>query len=260
MRSGTMNDMGQPNPTNDQPSMDDILSSIRRIIERSDTQDAAQRPAPDPAASTAAVPDAAAEVPDEETGAGRPPMSRSDLDDFAEALDARAPGTFDGRESVVDTAAGDVNVTPARANGKYEARFSEDDSRAFAEVASVLSATAGELRSAGQPGPAAAPVMVEVQPDEPPAAGVVDARTESVADARALEPLISSEVSRSVETSFSALSETLKAQAGRDLEAMTEQMLRPMLAEWLDDNLPSMVERLVRAEIERIARGDPRQG
>ena len=32
-------------------------------------------------------------------------------------------------------------------------------------------------------------------------------------------------------------------------------MLRPMLKTWLDVNLPPMVERLVRAEIERISRG-----
>lgn len=251
--------MGQPNPTNDQPSMDDILSSIRRIIERSDTQDAAPPPPAEEPAVHAPVPDPAAEMPGDEKGAGRPPMSRSDLDDFADALDARAPGTFEGRESVIDTASRDVNVTPARVNGKYEARFSEDDSRAFAEVASVLSATAGELRAADQHRPAPPVVTVDAEPDEPPRVSTVDAGAGGVVDTTALEPLISSEVSRSVETSFSALSETLKAQAGRDLEQMTEQMLRPMLAEWLDDNLPSMVERLVRAEIERIARGEPRQ-
>ena len=33
------------------------------------------------------------------------------------------------------------------------------------------------------------------------------------------------------------------------------EMLRPMLKSWLDDNLPAMVERLVRAEIERVSRG-----
>jgi cell pole-organizing protein PopZ len=33
------------------------------------------------------------------------------------------------------------------------------------------------------------------------------------------------------------------------------EMLRPMLKVWLDENLPPLVERLVRAEIERIARG-----
>jgi cell pole-organizing protein PopZ len=32
-------------------------------------------------------------------------------------------------------------------------------------------------------------------------------------------------------------------------------MLRPMLKAWLDDNLPGIVERLVRQEIERMARG-----
>lgn len=37
------------------------------------------------------------------------------------------------------------------------------------------------------------------------------------------------------------------------LEGMVRDMLRPMLAQWLDDNLPAMVEELVKAEIARIA-------
>ncbi|USA39311.1 DUF2497 domain-containing protein [Pelagerythrobacter marinus] len=37
------------------------------------------------------------------------------------------------------------------------------------------------------------------------------------------------------------------------LEGLVRDMLRPMLAEWLDRNLPPMVERLVKAEIARIA-------
>ena len=37
------------------------------------------------------------------------------------------------------------------------------------------------------------------------------------------------------------------------LEGLTRDLLRPMLAEWLDKNLPEMVERLVKAEIARIA-------
>jgi hypothetical protein len=36
---------------------------------------------------------------------------------------------------------------------------------------------------------------------------------------------------------------------------MAEDMLRPMLQDWLDNNLPTLVERLVREEIERVARG-----
>ena len=37
------------------------------------------------------------------------------------------------------------------------------------------------------------------------------------------------------------------------LEGLTRDLLRPMLAEWLDRHLPEMVERLVKAEIARIA-------
>lgn len=37
------------------------------------------------------------------------------------------------------------------------------------------------------------------------------------------------------------------------LEGLVREMLRPMLAEWLDKNLPDMVEKLVAAEIARIA-------
>ena len=36
------------------------------------------------------------------------------------------------------------------------------------------------------------------------------------------------------------------------LEALTRDLLRPALAEWLDKNLPAMVERMVASEIARI--------
>jgi cell pole-organizing protein PopZ len=38
------------------------------------------------------------------------------------------------------------------------------------------------------------------------------------------------------------------------LEEIVKELLRPQLQEWLDDHLPSLVERLVREEIERLAR------
>jgi cell pole-organizing protein PopZ len=37
------------------------------------------------------------------------------------------------------------------------------------------------------------------------------------------------------------------------LEGLTRELLRPMLSEWLDRNLPAMVERMVKDEISRIA-------
>ena len=38
-------------------------------------------------------------------------------------------------------------------------------------------------------------------------------------------------------------------------EAMIRDMLKPMLKDWLDENLPSLVERMVEKEIARISRG-----
>lgn len=50
--------------------------------------------------------------------------------------------------------------------------------------------------------------------------------------------------------------EQLKNSATDNLDGKVEALLRPMLREWLDNNLPSMVERLVRDEIERVSRGE----
>ena len=47
----------------------------------------------------------------------------------------------------------------------------------------------------------------------------------------------------------------LKNSAMDGLDGKVEALLRPMLRDWLDNNLPSMVERLVRDEIERVSRG-----
>ena len=67
--------------------------------------------------------------------------------------------------------------------------------------------------------------------------------------------LISPATSAAVDSAFNSLAQTVLVQNGRTLEDLVREMLRPMLKVWLDDNLPSMVERLVRAEIERVSRG-----
>ena len=73
--------------------------------------------------------------------------------------------------------------------------------------------------------------------------------------ARGHAPLISSATSAAVDSAFNTLAQTVLANNARTLEDLVREMLRPMLKSWLDDNLPGMVERLVRAEIERVARG-----
>lgn len=71
----------------------------------------------------------------------------------------------------------------------------------------------------------------------------------------AADAFLSSETSASVSGAFGRLSEAVKPAQPQTVEDLMKEMLRPMLKAWLDDNLPSLVERLVRAEIERVTRG-----
>ena len=71
------------------------------------------------------------------------------------------------------------------------------------------------------------------------------------------EPLLSEAAGAAVSGSFRALSESMAAHGAKVAEEMAREMLRPMLKTWLDENMPAMVERLVRAEIQRVTRVDP---
>jgi cell pole-organizing protein PopZ len=71
--------------------------------------------------------------------------------------------------------------------------------------------------------------------------------------------LMSAATTAAVDSAFHALAQNAQIQAtqardGRTLEEVVSELLRPMLKAWLDDNLPDLVERLVRAEIERVSR------
>jgi cell pole-organizing protein PopZ len=67
--------------------------------------------------------------------------------------------------------------------------------------------------------------------------------------------LLSPRTTAAVDTAFNSLAHTVLMQNSRTLEDLVREMLKPMLKAWLDDNLPNLVERLVRAEIERVSRG-----
>ena len=86
------------------------------------------------------------------------------------------------------------------------------------------------------------------------------ARAPAAVQAPALRPagedgLLSPRTTAAVDLAFNTLAQTVLVQNSRTLEDLVREMLKPMLRAWLDDNLPGLVERLVRAEIERVARG-----
>lgn len=87
------------------------------------------------------------------------------------------------------------------------------------------------------------------------------AETSEDDDALAEEPLLTEAARGAMQDNLAALA--MLAEPGArpqivrsgetSLEGLTRELLRPMLAEWLDANLPAMVEKLVQAEIARIA-------
>lgn len=68
--------------------------------------------------------------------------------------------------------------------------------------------------------------------------------------------LLAPDVEAATGAAFSRLADSIlnRATGERSIEDMTRELLRGMLKQWLDDNLPGLVERLVREEIERVAR------
>ena len=93
-------------------------------------------------------------------------------------------------------------------------------------------------------------------PDGPGSAGALPGGGPPVVDPPAL---ISPDTARAAVASVAGLVRTLTVDRGTQargggltIEDMVRAELRPMLKEWMDANLPQLVERLVRAELERV--------
>lgn len=187
-----------------EPSMEEILASIRRIISDDEAKPAEEAAAPQV-------------VPEPE------PAPVAAIDDDVLDLGAEAA----------------LVAAPASAP---PAVFAEDSDVAFLEEEPV--AVLPPEPSAPPAAPQPAPVQPEPLPPQPASAAIPD-----------MASLLSDQASSVVTHAFGQLASTVLSNNARTLEDLVKDMLKPMLKTWLDDNLPTMVERLVRAEIERVARG-----
>jgi cell pole-organizing protein PopZ len=108
-----------------------------------------------------------------------------------------------------------------------------------------------------------APARPEPEPEpEPPPPMPVPMPLATPVAAPAIDRLIAPEAEASAASSMNSLMRTLDSnrqatgtllyRGGPTLEDMVREEMRPMLKDWLDTNLPPLVERLVRAEIERV--------
>jgi cell pole-organizing protein PopZ len=202
-----------------EPSMEEILASIRRIIA---DDDAAKTPAkaaepPKPAPPKPARP------------AAPPAASATNSQDDIDAM-------FSGLDDAPETAP----AAPAPA---------QPDILDLTEAMEASNAGAAGFRAVD----AEADVDFNEQTQPPPVANTVaEARRQFQ---QSIPPLLSPSTTAAVDSAFNTLAQTVLVKNARTLEEMVAEMLRPMLKTWLDDNLPGMVERIVRDEIERVSRG-----
>lgn len=203
-----------------EPSMEEILASIRRII-----SDDEAKPAAD-AAPTAVEP---APVAAERESAVIVPLPVPDAD-----------------EDILDLSAEAVRVPEPAAPAAIDPpeAFSLTDDVDFAEP---------------EPEVPQVPPPAEPRPEQafvpPPVQRAVASAHPAERD---MASLLSDQAGAAVTQAFGQLAHTVLSGNARTLEDLVKDMLKPMLKTWLDDNLPGMVERLVRAEIERVARGGRR--
>jgi cell pole-organizing protein PopZ len=207
--------MTQPAKANE-PSMEEILASIRRIIADDDVSKSAQA-APEAAPPAAPVaPAARPAVLPPRLPAAPQPVSSPEASQLEAASAAAA--TDDG---VVDEQSADIlELTESMATP--------------AAPAPQFRTIEGNLD-----------VGFDEQPEKPAPQAAVEAHPQ----------LISRATGAAVDSAFNTLAQTVLVHNARTLEDLVREMLRPLLKAWLDENLPGVVERLVRAEIERVSRG-----
>lgn len=205
-----------------EPSMEEILASIRRIIADDDASKTTKAPGLPPAPPPPAVANSQDAI--DAMMAKVDPTPAGDVLDLTEAMAAPAADQEPAPTFRTIDAASDVI-------------FTERAPDAPAEPAVRI------IEEARRPPPAPPPRAAAPAPAPPPPA--FD------------RGLISNSTVAAVDSAFNSLASTVLGNNARTLEDLVKEMLRPMLKSWLDDNLPSVVDRIVRAEIERVSRGRP---
>ena len=254
-----------------EPSMEEILASIRRII--------ADDEAKPPAAEKPSSPAASAAPARLEKPAAPPPAPRpSVMTDIppsaiaaASAAKAKAPAPPPpspppaAPPPPADAASNNQDDIDALLSGLDEAtsaeeiRPSQPDGEVFELTDEMAVPTAPPQQSSFRKvepqddleftDAAAARAVQRQRPFGPPPA------FETPPQAAPAQAILSHSTVSAVESAFNTLAHTVLSNNARTLEDLVKEMLRPMLKSWLDDNLPGLVERIVKAEIERVSRG-----
>jgi len=214
-----------------EPSMEEILASIRRII----ADDDSAKPGAQPAATAPEPPVQAVPVP------APSPMAALRV---AAAPVRSEPSTFEPPQPPEPEPEAEPEPPAVNGSGGEQADILDLTESMAAAAPSSEAASAGEVPSF-RTIDGSSDVGFAETPEQPATRVLRDPPPQ----------LLSRETSAAVDSAFNTLAQTVLVQNARTLEDLVREMLRPMLKSWLDENLPGMVERLVRAEIERVSRG-----
>jgi hypothetical protein len=250
-----------------EPSMEEILASIRRIIADDEAKPPGEKAAapaaatPPPAPAKAEKP-AAAPPPKPPVAEAPPPKPPA----AAAAAKAAAPAPPPPPPAPPPSASNSQDDIDALLNGLDEATAPEEIRAAPSDAeAEVFELTDDMAVTSVEPPPE--PSFQKVEPHDdlefsestasrainrPPA---YDPPVFDPPPAPPAGPILSQTTVSAVESAFNTLAHTVLSNNARTLEDLVKEMLRPMLKSWLDDNLPGLVERIVKAEIERVSRG-----
>jgi cell pole-organizing protein PopZ len=238
-----------------EPSMEEILASIRRIIaddeakpaEKATSPAASARsaspgapPAAKPAVMSDIPPSVAAQPPKAAAPAPNPPPAASNSQDD---IDAMLAG--------FDAATSEAEVRSPLPDGEVfeltdEMALPDPPSAPFRKVEPEDDIEFSEAAATAAPPRPQRPQHREPAFEPPPLYESAVAPPQQI---------LSRSTVSAVESAFNTLANTVLNNNARTLEDLVKEMLRPMLKSWLDDNLPGLVERIVKAEIERVSRG-----
>jgi len=231
-----------------EPSMEEILASIRRIIADDDALPAARRERDKE--KRPAEPPQREEAPPAPAPAARAPVVARPPAPAPVAAPAPAPAP-----AVEPPKPADFWLRPSAAPEAAEpAPELADQSRWSADTAEEVVDEKLDEPVAASEEPYVQDVDDEIDDEEPVASSIIERPAEPANDCEPV-PLVSTDAAMSIGAHFQALAASIVISEADLIERYAQDMLRPMLKQWLDDNLPHLVERLVRAEIERVARG-----
>lgn len=224
-----------------EPSMEDILASIRRIISEDEEEANASEQSGEPVGDAASA-NEAGPVSDDDQDAS---LDNGDEVDGHDTQQEAGEGDAQGEaESEEDLAI--LNKLEALTKDDFAHPGAKEAAQQQSGDAYELSKQSGDDAPQGQALDAlrAEDNVVPIQDDE------------TQAEEKELG-MVGESSAAATTKAFDSLSETVRIankESGATLEDIVVQMVNPMIKEWLDANLPAIVEQAVEDEVQRLAR------